>query len=69
MKAVTPQDALGKPKFKPFDLHLDNGRAIRVKHLDCVLFNEPKTIAVIADREHLHIVDLDHVSNLTLTGK
>ncbi|MBI3878659.1 MAG: hypothetical protein HY301_01160 [Verrucomicrobia bacterium] len=61
-------DALEKPKFKPFDLCLDNGRVIRIKHPDCVLFNDPKTVAVIADGEHLHIVDLDHVSNLALAS-
>ena len=66
MKAVNLQDALKKAQFKAFDLCLDNGRVIPVKHPDCVLFNEPKTTAVIADGEHLHIVDLDHVSNLAL---
>jgi len=69
MKAVNLQDALHKSKFKPFELMLDNGRSIRVKHPDCVLFNNPKTVAVVAEGEHLHIVDLDHVSNLVLTAK
>jgi hypothetical protein len=69
MKATRLQDALGKPQLKPFDLHLDNGKTIRVKHPDCVLFNEPKTVAVVADGEHLHILHLDHVPNLPLAGK
>ena len=69
MKALNLLDALNKPRFKAFDLCLDNGRIIRVKHSDCVLLNESRTIAVIADGEHLHIVDLDHVSNLALAAK
>ncbi|MCI0536946.1 MAG: hypothetical protein L0Z50_17160 [Verrucomicrobiales bacterium] len=66
MKAVNLEDALNQARFKPFDLCLDNGRIIRVKHPDCVLFNEPKTTAVIADGEHLYIVDMEHVSSLAL---
>jgi hypothetical protein len=69
MKAVNLLDVLNKARFKPFDLCLDNGRMLRVKHPDRVLLNEPKTTAVIADGEHLHIVDLDHVSSLTLVAK
>jgi hypothetical protein len=66
VKAGNLLDALHKAPFRPFDLHLDNGRVIRIKHPDLVFFNESKTTAVIADGEHLHIVDLDHVSNLAL---
>jgi hypothetical protein len=69
MKAVTVEDALRKRKFIPFDLVLDNARVVRVKHPECVMFNEAKTVAVVADGEHLHIVDLDHVSNLTMPTK
>jgi hypothetical protein len=69
MKALNLQDALKKTRFKPFDLCLDNGRVIRVKHPDCAMFNETKTVAVVADGEHLHLVDLDHVSNLALHAR
>lgn len=69
MKAVTVEDALRKRKFIPFDLVLDNARVVRVKHPECVMFNEAKTVAVVADGEHLHIVDLDHVSNLAMPTK
>lgn len=69
MKAITVEDALKKPRFMPFDLILDNARVIRVKHPECVMFNEPKTVAVVADGEHLHIVDLDHVSSITMPTK
>lgn len=69
MKAVTVEDALRKRKFIPFDLVLDNARFVRVKHPECVMFNEAKTVAVVADGEHLHIVDLDHVSDLAMPTK
>ena len=69
MKASNLEDALKKPRFKPFDLCLGSGNAIRVKHPDCVLFNESRTVAVVAEGEHLHIVDLEHVSNLALIAK
>jgi hypothetical protein len=69
MKAANLQDALQRPSFKTFDLCLDNGKLIRVKHPDRVLFNESKTTAVIADGDHLHIVDLDQVSSLSLGAK
>ncbi len=63
MKALTVEDALNKRKFIPFDRVLDNARVIRV------MFNEAKTVAVVADGEHLHIVDLDHASNLAKPTK
>lgn len=66
MRAINLVDALHRKKFKPFVLCLDSGETIPVKHPDCVLFSENKTVAVVADGEHLHIVDLDHVSNLSL---
>ena len=69
MKAITVEDALNKRRFIPFDLVLDNARVIRIKHPECVLFNEAWTVAVVADGEHLHIVDLDHVSNLAMPTK
>jgi hypothetical protein len=69
MKAINLLDVLNKPRFEPFGLCLDNGRMIPVKHPECVLLNDSKMTAVIADGEHLHIVDLDHVSNLQLKAK
>lgn len=69
MKAITVEVALNKRKFIPFELVLDNARVIRVKHPEYVMFNEAKTVAVVADGEHLHIVDLDHVSNLAMPTK
>ena len=69
MTAVNLLDALRTAPFKPFDLCLDNGKVVRVKHPELVFFNETKTTAVIADGNHLHIVDLDHVSSLALPDK
>jgi hypothetical protein len=69
MKALTLEDALNKQKFIPFDLVLDNARVIPVKPPECVMFNEVKTVAVVADGEHLHIVDLDHVSNISIPAR
>jgi len=69
MKAVSLLDALHTAPFKPFDLCLDNGKVVRVKHPELVFFNETKTTAVVADGDHLHIVDLDHVSSLALPGE
>ncbi len=69
MTAITVEDALNKRRFVPFELVLDNARVIRVKRPERVMFNEAKTVAVVADGEHLHIVDLDHVSNLAMPTK
>jgi hypothetical protein len=69
MKPANLQDALHREGFKPFDLNLDSGRIIPVKHPDCVLFSESKTTAVIADGEHLHIVDVEHISSLSFEAK
>jgi transcriptional antiterminator Rof (Rho-off) len=66
MRAVNFADALQREKFTPFELCLDSGKIIQVKHSDCVLFSENKSVAVVAEGEHLHIVDLDHIANLSL---
>ena len=47
----------------PFDMCLASGKTIPVKHPDRVLFSENKTVAVVAEGEHLHIVDLDQVEH------
>jgi hypothetical protein len=69
MKAVNLVDALHRKKFKPFELKLDSGESIPVKHPDCVLFSENKTVAVVAAGEHFHIVDLEHIANLMFRQK
>ncbi|HEY3854495.1 MAG TPA: hypothetical protein VGO67_08895 [Verrucomicrobiae bacterium] len=69
MKAVNLVDVLHRKRFKPFELKLDSGESISVKHPDCVLFSEDKTVAVVAEGEHFHIVDLEHISNLMFRQK
>ena len=69
MKAVNIEDVLNQRRFKPFDLFLDNGRSLRIKHPECLMLNESKTTAVVADGDHLHIVDLDHVSNVSFATR
>ena len=66
MRATTIAKVLRKRKFIPFDLVLDNARVIPVKHPECVMFNQAKTVAIVADGEHLHMVDLDHVASLVM---
>jgi hypothetical protein len=66
MDAINLVDALHPMKFQPFELCLNGGKVIPVKHPDCVLLSENKTVAVVAEGEHLHIVDLDQISNLSL---
>jgi hypothetical protein len=66
MRAINLLDALQREKFKPFELCLNSGKTVRVKHPDRVLFSENKTVAVVADGEHMHIVDLDSISNLSM---
>jgi hypothetical protein len=64
MKAVNIEDALHKRPFKPFQLHMDNGDKIPVKHPECLAFSESKSTAVVVEGEHFHIVDLAHISSL-----
>ena len=66
MRAIDLADALQKPKFIPSDPRPDNGKNTKLKHPDCVLFNDPKSVAVVAHGELLHSVDLDDVSNPSL---
>jgi hypothetical protein len=66
MRAINLVDALQREKFTPFEICLNSGNVIPVNHPDCVLFSENKAVAVVAEGEHLHIVDLDHISNLSL---
>jgi len=69
VQATTIAKVLRKRKFIPFDLILDNARVIPVKHPECVMFNQAKTVAIVADGEHLHMVDLDHVASIEMPDK
>jgi hypothetical protein len=65
MKAITIEDALGQIPFKPFQIILEGGRPVRVQHPDCLLFNGPKTVCVVAEGEHIRVLDVDHLTGLT----
>lgn len=65
MRATVFEDALSTQPFIPFDIVVD-GKTIHVAHPEQVLFNRSKTTAVVVPDEHIHIVDLSHVSSLTL---
>ncbi len=59
------EDALNATPFIPFDIHLDNGKVVRVPHHDFLLFNESKTVIVVASGGRLHIMAVSHVSSLS----
>jgi hypothetical protein len=65
VKAVTIEDALGQTPFKPCDLILEGGRTVHVRHPDYLLFNGPKTVCVVAEGEHIRVLDVDHLTGLT----
>jgi hypothetical protein len=62
---VNIEDALHKSPFTPFDLHMDNGRVVHVKHPDFLLFNESKKTAVVVDGDRFHIIDVEHISSIS----
>ncbi len=65
MLTINIEDALNKVPFVPFDVHIDNGRNVHVRHPDFVLFSETKRTAVIVEGERFHIVDVEHVSSIS----
>lgn len=65
MTTVNIEDALNKTPFSPFDIHVDKGRIIHVRHPDFLLFSESKRTVVIVDGERFHIIDVDHISSLS----
>ena len=66
MKPANIEQALRKSPFRPFYLLMDNGRAVRVAHPDCILFSGSKSTCVIAEgREGLLVLDVDHLSALS----
>jgi hypothetical protein len=67
MQVVNIEDALHKSPFTPFDLHVD-GRTIRVRHSDFMLFNRSKRTAVVAEGERFHIIDVDQISSLSFAN-
>ena len=72
MKTINFEDALHKRPFRAFQLHMDGGDKIPVKHPECVVFSDSKNTAVVMEGEHFHIVDVAHIGSLSfsrLAGK
>jgi hypothetical protein len=65
VKALTIEDALEQAPFRPFELILESGRTVHVRHPDFLLFNGPKTVCVVAEGEHIRVLDMDHLTGLT----
>ena len=65
MKTITIEVALEQAPFRPFDLMLESGRTVHVRHPDFLLFNGPKTVCVVAEGEHIRVHDIDHLTGLT----
>jgi len=65
MRVTVLEDALNTEPFIPFDIVVD-GKMIRVAHPEQLLLNRSKTVAVVVPDDHIHIVDIGHVSSLTL---
>jgi hypothetical protein len=69
MTATNIEDALHKTPFTRFELHLDNGKTVPVNHQDCGLLTPSKKTAVVAEGERLHIMDVDHISALSVANR
>ena len=65
MTTVNIEDALNKTPFTPFDIHIDNGKTIHVRHPDFLMFSESKRTAVVVEGERFQIVDADHISAIS----
>jgi len=69
MDAAEILQALSQRPFKPFRLILSTGREIPVLHYDTVMLNEPRTTLLAVERERFHVVDLEHIVQLTFGGQ
>ncbi len=69
MKAINIQDALEFAPFRPFTIELDNGKKVEVKHPDYVMLSPSKNTAVVFVGEHVHLMDVDHISTITLNPR
>lgn len=69
MQVKTLEEALQNTPFRPFNIHTD-GRVIRVQHPEQVLITPNKTTAVVAGSDDsLAILDLDHISSLSVAPR
>ena len=54
--------------FKPFALELDNGRRVNVPHGDCLFIPPGGRFVIVADEQHLDIIEPSHVSAVVLSN-
>jgi hypothetical protein len=69
MKTVNLQDALRRSPFAPFEVRLDSGLVIAVKHPELVMFSESETTVIVVEGEHFHIFDVANIASLRLPKK
>jgi Na+-transporting NADH:ubiquinone oxidoreductase subunit NqrA len=69
MNAADILHALNQRPFKPFRLVLSTGREIPILQSDTVLLNEPRTTLLAVEGERFHVVDLQHIAQLTSGGQ
>jgi hypothetical protein len=69
MQAEAILQALAQRPFKPFRLILSMGREIPVLNHDTVLINDPRTTLLALEGERFHIVDLEHIAQMTFGGQ
>ncbi|MEO7299025.1 MAG: hypothetical protein ABI042_10680 [Verrucomicrobiota bacterium] len=67
MKLIKLEDALHKRPFKPFQIHMNSGDRIAVKHPEVIAFSPSKNTAVIWEGDHFHIVDIAHIGSLSFS--
>jgi hypothetical protein len=69
VQAKTLQDTLHHTPFRPFNLHAE-GRVIRVQQPEQVLITPDKsTVGVAGADGSLAILDMDHISSLSLAPR
>ena len=69
MELKTLLDVLHQAPFRPFDIHAD-GRVVRVGHPEQVFITPDKKTVIVAGMEGgLAILDLDHISSLSLATR
>ena len=53
------EEVLHRNPFAPFDLELDSGRTLHVKHPDFLRFTESKRTVIVTEGDRFFIADLD----------
>jgi hypothetical protein len=67
MNAATLREMLHKNPFHPFEIVMDNGQTHPVRHPDYLFVMAPADRAIVVEESgHFHILDLPHVTSLTV---